>query len=56
MCFHLFIVLHGIGFTVLLGYQNSPSVFDWTSSQLIENISNNTSILTKKEYRDPIEY
>ena len=48
VCFHLFIVLHGIRFTVLLGYQNNPSVFDWTSSQLIENTSNHKSILTDK--------
>ena len=48
VCFHLFIVLHGIGFTVLLGYQNNPSVFDCVWSQLVVYISNHTSILTKK--------
>lgn len=48
VCFHLFIVLHGIGITVLLENHNNPSMFDWTSSQLTENISNHTSILTKK--------
>ena len=48
VCFHLYIVLNGMVITVILGNQNNPSVFDCARSQLVESISNYTSLLTKQ--------
>ena len=48
VCFHQYIVLNGMVITVILGNQNNLSVFDCAWSQLVEIISNYTSLLTKQ--------
>ena len=46
--FTFFIVLHSNVITVILENQNNPSVFDCARSQLVESISNYTTLLTKQ--------
>ena len=46
--FTLFIVLHSIVITVILGNQNNPSVFDCAWSQLVEIISNYTNLVAQQ--------
>ena len=56
VCFHLYIVLNGMVITVILGNQNNPSVFDCAWSQLVESISNYTSLLTKQMIHVALHY
>ena len=56
VCFHLYIVLNGMVITVILGNQNNPSVFDCARSQLVEIISNYTSLLTKQMIHVALHY